>query len=69
MDAKGNRKCGGEGCDGLSTLASSAWQKAKDFEKDIVSAMEEVEKLSKLVSCQLLETAGRFGTGIIVLFY
>ncbi|XP_031419989.1 LOW QUALITY PROTEIN: laminin subunit beta-1a [Clupea harengus] len=50
MDAEGKRRCGGEGCDGLVGLASSARQKAKDFEKDIVSAMEEVEKLSKLVS-------------------
>ncbi|XP_041966049.1 laminin subunit beta-1a [Alosa sapidissima] len=50
LDANGNRKCGGEGCDGLATLASSAWHKAKDFEKEIGSAMEEVEKLSKLVS-------------------
>ena len=50
MDAEGKRRrCGGEGCDGLVGLASGARQKAKDFEKDIVSAMEEVEKLSKLV--------------------
>lgn len=50
MNAEGNRKCGGEGCDGLTTLAHNAWQKTKDFDQDIVSAMEEVDKLSKMVS-------------------
>ncbi|MCI4381846.1 hypothetical protein PGIGA_G00256700 [Pangasianodon gigas] len=50
VDAEGNRKCGGEGCNGLTTLAHNAWQKAKDFDQDIVSAMEEVDKLSKMVS-------------------
>uniref|UniRef100_A0AAY4BRF8 Laminin subunit beta-1 n=1 Tax=Denticeps clupeoides TaxID=299321 RepID=A0AAY4BRF8_9TELE len=52
LGADGKRKCGGEGCDGLSTLSHNAWQKAKDFDRDIVSTMEEVEKLSKLVSEQ-----------------
>uniref|UniRef100_A0A8C2HN51 Laminin subunit beta-1 n=1 Tax=Cyprinus carpio TaxID=7962 RepID=A0A8C2HN51_CYPCA len=50
VDGEGNRKCGGEGCDGLTTLAHSAWQKAKDFDMEIISAMEEVDKLSKMVS-------------------
>lgn len=50
MDADGNRKCGGEGCDGITTLAHNAWQKAKDFDLEIISAMEEVDKLSKMVS-------------------
>lgn len=50
MDAEGNRKCGGEGCNGLTTLAHNTWQKAKDFDQDIISAMEEVDKLSKMVS-------------------
>lgn len=49
MDGEGNRKCGGEGCDGLTTLAQNAWQKAKDFDLEINSAMEEVDKLSKMV--------------------
>ncbi len=49
MDGEGNRKCGGEGCDGLTTLAHNAWQKAKDFDLEIISAMEEVDKLSKMV--------------------
>uniref|UniRef100_A0A673HN73 Laminin subunit beta-1 n=1 Tax=Sinocyclocheilus rhinocerous TaxID=307959 RepID=A0A673HN73_9TELE len=50
VDGEGNRKCGGEGCDGLATLAHNAWQKAKDFDLEIISAMEEVDKLSKMVS-------------------
>uniref|UniRef100_A0A8C1W3S8 Laminin, beta 1a n=1 Tax=Cyprinus carpio TaxID=7962 RepID=A0A8C1W3S8_CYPCA len=50
VDGEGNRKCGGEGCDGLTTLAHNAWQKAKDFDMEIISAMEEVDKLSKMVS-------------------
>ncbi|KAG7456038.1 hypothetical protein MATL_G00247520 [Megalops atlanticus] len=47
---EGTRKCGGEGCDGLVTLAHNAWQKAKDFDQEIFNALEEVDKLSKMVS-------------------
>uniref|UniRef100_A0A8C1HLC7 Laminin subunit beta-1 n=1 Tax=Cyprinus carpio carpio TaxID=630221 RepID=A0A8C1HLC7_CYPCA len=50
VDGEGNRKCGGEGCDGLTTLAHNAWQRAKDFDLEIISAREEVDKLSKMVS-------------------
>ncbi|KAL4656758.1 laminin subunit beta-1-like isoform X1 [Arapaima gigas] len=46
----GTKKCGGEGCDGLLTLAHSTWQKTKDFDSEIHSALEEVDKLSKMVS-------------------
>lgn len=49
MDSQGKRQCGGDGCGGLVTLAHSTWQKAQDFEKEITSAMEEVEKLSEMV--------------------
>ena len=49
MDGQGKRRCGGEGCDGLVSLAHNSWQKAQDFDKEITSAMEEVEKLSKMV--------------------
>uniref|UniRef100_A0A4W4F176 Laminin, beta 1a n=1 Tax=Electrophorus electricus TaxID=8005 RepID=A0A4W4F176_ELEEL len=48
VDAIGNSKCGGEGCNGLTTLAQHASKKTKDFEQDIISAMEEVDKLSKM---------------------
>uniref|UniRef100_A0A8C2QAI9 Laminin subunit beta-1 n=1 Tax=Cyprinus carpio TaxID=7962 RepID=A0A8C2QAI9_CYPCA len=50
VGGEGNRKCGGEGCDGLTTLAHNAWQRAKDFDLEIISAREEVDKLSKMVS-------------------
>ncbi|XP_030622838.1 laminin subunit beta-1a [Chanos chanos] len=50
VDEDGNKKCGGVGCDGLTTLAQDALQKAKDFDVEIASAMEEVDKLSKMVS-------------------
>lgn len=50
MDSEGRPKCGGEGCDGAVTVAGMAWKKAQDSEKEIISAMEEVEKLSKMVS-------------------
>ncbi|XP_039617053.1 laminin subunit beta-1a [Polypterus senegalus] len=46
----GSMKCGGEGCDGLVTLAHSAWKKTMDFDREILSALAEVDKLSKMVS-------------------
>nr|XP_013801983.1 PREDICTED: laminin subunit beta-1 [Apteryx mantelli mantelli] len=48
--AEGQKKCGGPGCDGLVTVAHNAWQKAMDFDRDILSALAEVEQLSKMVS-------------------
>lgn len=50
VDSDGKKKCGGDRCNGLVTLAHNAWQKAKDFDQEIVMAMEEVDKLSKMVS-------------------
>lgn len=50
MDSEGRTRCGGEGCDGVVTAASNAWNKAQESEQEIISAMEEVEKLSKMVS-------------------
>uniref|UniRef100_A0A4W5Q7S6 Laminin, beta 1a n=1 Tax=Hucho hucho TaxID=62062 RepID=A0A4W5Q7S6_9TELE len=50
VDSEGNRRCGGEGCDGLVTLANNAWQKAKDFDQEILTAMAEVDKLAKMLS-------------------
>lgn len=50
MDSEGQTRCGGEGCDGVVTAASSTWRKAQDSEQEIIGAMEEVEKLSKMVS-------------------
>ncbi|XP_069384940.1 laminin subunit beta-1a isoform X1 [Paralichthys olivaceus] len=42
--------CGGEGCDGVVMTANSAWRKTQESEHEIISAMGEVEKLSKMVS-------------------
>lgn len=50
VDAEGLSRCGGEGCDGVVTAASNAWKKAQESQQEIISAMEEVEKLSKMVS-------------------
>uniref|UniRef100_A0A7N9AYV8 Laminin, beta 1a n=1 Tax=Mastacembelus armatus TaxID=205130 RepID=A0A7N9AYV8_9TELE len=50
VDSDGHTKCGGEGCDGVVTTANSVWRKAQESEQEIISAMQEVEKLSKLVS-------------------
>lgn len=50
MDSEGRPKCGGEGCDGVVTKASSSLRKAQDTEQEILNAMDEVEKLSKMVS-------------------
>lgn len=50
MDSEGQPKCGGEGCDGAVTKASSSLRTAQDTEQEIITAMEEVEKLSKMVS-------------------
>ncbi|XP_005319496.2 laminin subunit beta-1 [Ictidomys tridecemlineatus] len=47
---EGQKKCGGPGCGGLVTVAHSAWQKAMDFDRDVLNALAEVEQLSKMVS-------------------
>ncbi|PIO38875.1 hypothetical protein AB205_0180380, partial [Aquarana catesbeiana] len=44
----GKRKCGGDGCNGLVDKANGAWKTAMNFDKEIQSAMAEVEELSKL---------------------
>ncbi|XP_068595796.1 laminin subunit beta-1a [Brachionichthys hirsutus] len=50
VDSEGQTRCGGEGCDGVVEAASTAWKRAYDSEQEINSAMEEVEKLSKMVT-------------------
>ncbi|XP_060933382.1 laminin subunit beta-1a [Limanda limanda] len=42
--------CGGEGCDGVVMAANRAWRKTQESEQEIISAIGEVEKLSKMVS-------------------
>lgn len=49
MDSEGHSRCGGEDCDGVVTAAGRVWMKARDSEQKILGAMEEVEKLSKMV--------------------
>lgn len=49
MDSEGRPKCGGEGCSGVVGQSSSSLKKAQDTEQEITNAMEEVEKLSKMV--------------------
>uniref|UniRef100_A0A3P9A9G8 Laminin subunit beta-1 n=1 Tax=Esox lucius TaxID=8010 RepID=A0A3P9A9G8_ESOLU len=49
-DSDGDSGSGDEGCNGLVALSNKAWLKAKDFDQEILTAMEEVDKLSKMVS-------------------
>ncbi|XP_053572558.1 laminin subunit beta-1 [Bombina bombina] len=46
----GKRKCGGPNCDGFVNVANNAWQTAMKFDKEILSALAEVEELSKMVA-------------------
>ncbi|XP_069028827.1 laminin subunit beta-1a [Embiotoca jacksoni] len=50
VDSEGRVRCGGDRCDGAVTTANGVWRKARESEQEILSAMEEVEKLSKMVS-------------------
>uniref|UniRef100_A0A3P8X3L1 Laminin subunit beta-1 n=1 Tax=Cynoglossus semilaevis TaxID=244447 RepID=A0A3P8X3L1_CYNSE len=46
----GQSECEGEGCHGVVTMANNVWKKAQEQEQEIINAMGEVEKLSKMVS-------------------
>lgn len=50
MDSEGQTRCGGEGCDGAVTAANNIWRTVQESEQKIISAMEEVGKLSRMVS-------------------
>lgn len=64
VDPDGQARCGGEGCDGAVTAANSILLKTQETEKEIISAMAEVEKLSKMVGhpspgfCHMMWTFG-----------
>uniref|UniRef100_A0A4W5NSW2 Laminin subunit beta 1 n=1 Tax=Hucho hucho TaxID=62062 RepID=A0A4W5NSW2_9TELE len=45
----GTLRCGGEGCDGLVTQTQSTLKRAKVFDQEILSTMQEVDKLSRMV--------------------
>ncbi|XP_028306207.1 laminin subunit beta-1a [Gouania willdenowi] len=42
--------CGVEKCDGVLTAAEHVWKQSKNSQQEILKAMEEVEKLSEMVS-------------------
>lgn len=50
LGCEGKGGCGGEGCDGAVTTANNVLVKVEESEREIASALEEVDQLSKMVT-------------------
>lgn len=62
VSGDGTHRCGGDGCDGLVTQTQSTLKTAKDFDQEILSTMQEVDKLSRLVGTVVFYTLSRILT-------